>query len=60
SGIQGLVDAFFSNDPYYSRPTSGDTLYNVFRSAYLAACADEHEHGAHAFLDAVEAECTRR
>lgn len=60
SNVQGLVDAFFSNDPYYPRPVPHDNLYQAFRAAYLAACPQEHENGAQAFLDRIEAEQLKR
>lgn len=60
SNVQGLIDAFFSNDPYYPRPVTRDHLYQAFRTAYLAACPQEYENGAEAFLDGIEAEQLKR
>lgn len=56
SNIRSLVDAFFSNDPYYPRPVPQDRLYQAFRAAYLVACPGEYETGAHTFLNGIEAE----
>ncbi|EIM82773.1 uncharacterized protein STEHIDRAFT_64298, partial [Stereum hirsutum FP-91666 SS1] len=60
SNVEGLIDAFFSNDPYYPRPVTRDPLYQAFRTAYLAACPQEYEDGAKAFLDGIEAEQLKR
>ena len=36
--IQQLVDAFYSNDPYYPRrPNPNDPLYKEFSNGYLSA-----------------------
>ena len=55
ANVSELVDAFFSNDPYYPRPVLQDALYIVFKQAYMGACLAEHRAGAAAFLQAIEA-----
>jgi hypothetical protein len=54
--IQELVDAFYSNDPYYPRARPDEYLYSQFRLGYLAAYPEEAIEIAHAFLQAIEAE----
>ncbi|OJT08508.1 hypothetical protein TRAPUB_582 [Trametes pubescens] len=49
-----LVDAFFSNDPYYPRPTPGDPLYDVFKRSYVDSYPLEHLVRAECFLGAIE------
>jgi hypothetical protein len=54
--IQKLVDAFYSNDPYYPRARPDECLYSQFRLGYLAAYPEEAIEIAYAFLQAIEAE----
>lgn len=49
-----LVDAFFSNDPYYPRPTPGDPLYDEFKRSYVGSCPMKHLARAECFLGAIE------
>jgi len=61
--IQQLVEAFYTNDPYYPRPNSDDPLYKEFNNGYLSAHPKE-SRGAidvgEAFLRAIESEQRRR
>lgn len=62
-GVHQLVDAFFSNDPYYPRPRRGDPLYQKFCLGYLEATlkvSKEDAELAKAFLHAIEAEQATR
>ncbi|KAJ7205302.1 hypothetical protein GGX14DRAFT_368238 [Mycena pura] len=52
--VEPLVDAFFSNDPYYPRPRHGNPLYTEFKDAYLTACPDETRELAQAFIQTIE------
>ncbi|GJJ15145.1 hypothetical protein Clacol_009420 [Clathrus columnatus] len=61
-GVDTLVSAFMTNDPYYPRPRPRDPQYEIFRSAYLAECPSEQQ--AHetslAFLAGIEQEQAKR
>jgi hypothetical protein len=52
--VDGLVSAFFANDPYYPRPRKSDAFYNHFKSAYLGGCGGDSEALAAAFFNAIE------
>ncbi|KAK7692602.1 hypothetical protein QCA50_004234 [Cerrena zonata] len=52
--IPTLVQAFFTNDPYYPRPRSQDPLYEQFKSGYMQEFPTDHQHLADAFLEAIE------
>ena len=52
--IDGLVSAFFANDPYYPRPRTSDTLYNHFKTAYLGECGGDNEALECTFFHAIE------
>lgn len=57
--IQQLVDAFYTNDPYYPRPNPNDTLYKEFGNGYLSAHPKESRDATdvgEAFLRAIEKE----
>jgi hypothetical protein len=58
--ITELVDAFFTNDPYYPRPNTSDPLYIEFKTGYLETCTTNSVNLAHSFLFAIEAEQLRR
>lgn len=58
--IQKLVDAFYTNDPYYPRARPDEHLYNHFRLGYLAVYPEEAIEIANAFLEAIEAEQATR
>ncbi|EIW65102.1 uncharacterized protein TRAVEDRAFT_111798 [Trametes versicolor FP-101664 SS1] len=49
-----LADAFFSNDPYYPRPTPGDQLYEEFKRSYVGSCPAKHLARAECFFGAIE------
>ena len=61
--IQQLVDAFYTNDPYYPRPNPDDLLYREFSNGYMSAhpkeASDAIEVGK-AFLNAIEEEHCKR
>ena len=57
--IPDLVSAFFSNDPYYPRPSASDPLYASFCSGYTTACKDYRALGL-SFLSAIEDEALSR
>ena len=57
--IPALVNAFFSNDPYYPRPFASDPLYMAFKRGYMLAYGDNCDHGL-SFLKAVEEEALLR
>ncbi|KAJ7270873.1 hypothetical protein C8J57DRAFT_1716111 [Mycena rebaudengoi] len=52
--VEPLVDAFFSNDPYYPRPRNSNPLYTEFKNAYLTACPNETRGLAQAFIQTIE------
>ncbi|KAI0653716.1 hypothetical protein C8Q70DRAFT_927108 [Cubamyces menziesii] len=52
--VTPLVEAFFSNDPYYPRPIPGDQLYQRFKQAYIRSCTLDHLPGANFFLREIE------
>ena len=54
--IQELVDAFYTNDPYYPRARSDERQYNHFRLGYLAVYPEEAIEIGNAFLQANKAE----
>jgi hypothetical protein len=61
--IHQLVEAFFSNDPYYPRPRPEDPLYQKFRIGYLEVHSKESKEAtelAEVFLRAIEAEQAKR
>jgi hypothetical protein len=61
--IHQLVEAFFSNDPYYPRPRPADPLYQKFLLAYLEAHPKESQETAElaeAFLRVIESEQAKR
>jgi hypothetical protein len=61
--IQQLVEAFYTNDPYYLRPNPGDPLYKEFSTGYLSAHPKESRDAidvCEAFLRAIENEQRRR
>ena len=61
--IHQLVEAFFSNDPYYPRPRPADRLYQKFCLGYLEAHLKESKEAAElaeVFLRAIEAEQAKR
>ena len=61
--IQQLVEAFYSNDPYYPRPNPDDPLYKEFSNGYLSAHPKESRDATdvgEAFLRAIENEQRRR
>ena len=61
--IQQLVEAFYTNDPYYPRPNPGDPLYKEFSDGYLSAHPKEPRDAivvGEAFLRAIENEQRRR
>ena len=47
--IQQLVEAFYTNDPYYPRPNPDDLLYKEFSNDYLSAHPEESEDVGEAF-----------
>lgn len=59
-GIPGLVQAFFSNDPYYPRPRQTDNLYMVFKEAYLQEYPEESIILGRQFIVLIEEEQARR
>ncbi|KAJ7270876.1 hypothetical protein C8J57DRAFT_1179872 [Mycena rebaudengoi] len=52
--VEPLVDAFFSNDPYYPRPRNSNPLYTEFKNAYLTACPKETQGLGQAFIQTIE------
>jgi Zinc finger protein len=61
--IQQLVEAFYTNDPYYPRPNPDDPLYKEFSNGYLSAHPKESRDAIDAgetFLHAIENEQRRR
>ena len=62
--IQQLVEAFYTNDPYYPRPNPDDPLYkSSFSNGYLSAHPKEARDAldaGEAFLRAIENEQRRR
>lgn len=59
AGLKKLVDGFFSNDPYYPRPTSAvprdKQLWKVFSTHYVKVSGELVSHGMPtAFIEAVE------
>lgn len=59
--IPNLVDAFFVNDPYYSRVRLTDPLYRDFRDGYLSVYPEEFKvELGQAFLCAIEEEQAKR
>ena len=61
--IQQLVDAFYTNDPYYPRPNPNDPLYKEFGNGYMSAHPRELRGAVdigEAFLSAIENEQRRR
>ena len=61
--IKQLVDAFYTNDPYYPRPNPNDLLYKEFSNGYLSAHPKESRDAidvGEAFLRAIENEQRRR
>ena len=58
--IQQLVEAFYTNDPYYPRPNPDDPLYKDFSNGYLSAHPEESKDVGEAFLRAIENEQRRR
>ena len=61
--VHELVEAFFTNDPYYPRPRPEDPLYRKFCLGYLEADPKESMEAtelAEAFLRAIEAEQAKR
>jgi hypothetical protein len=59
-GISGLVQAFFSNDPYYPRPRQTDNLYIAFKEAYLQEYPEESIGLGRQFITLIEEEQARR
>jgi hypothetical protein len=55
-----LVQAFFSNDPYYPRPIPVNPLYTEFKSGYLNGFPADLIELALSFLTGIEAEQARR
>jgi hypothetical protein len=61
--IHQLIQAFFTNDPYYPRPRPNDQLYQMFRIGYMEAHPKEVKDAvelAAAFLHGIEAEQAKR
>ncbi|KAI6101439.1 hypothetical protein EDD16DRAFT_1650482 [Pisolithus croceorrhizus] len=61
--VPTLVEAFFTNDPYYPRPIRGDPLYAQFKGGYLSAYPTTSPLAiqlANDFLCAIEAEQAKR
>ena len=59
-GISGLVQAFFSNDPYYPRPRQANHLYILFKYAYLQEYSEESIALGQQFITLIEEEQARR
>jgi len=57
---QQLVEAFYTNDPYYPRPNPDDPLYKEFSDGYLSVHPKESRDVSEAFLRAIENEQRRR
>ncbi|KAK2462901.1 hypothetical protein APHAL10511_005099 [Amanita phalloides] len=55
-----LVQAFFSNDPYYPRPIPDNPLYAEFKSGYLDGYPADLVELALSFFTAIEAEQAQR
>jgi hypothetical protein len=53
--VSELVEAFFSNDPYYPRPVTNDTLYNIFRQSYMTSCPRERRARGALFFEVIDA-----
>ena len=53
--VSELADAFFSNDPYYPRPTQNDPMYGIFKDTYIDSCPSELRARATRFLQIIEA-----
>ena len=61
--IHQLVEAFFSNDPYYPRPRPEDSLYQKFCLGYMEVHLKESKEAAElaeVFLHTIEAEQAKR
>ncbi|KAF8223692.1 hypothetical protein L208DRAFT_1445244 [Tricholoma matsutake] len=61
--IHQLIEAFFTNDPYYPRPRLNDQLYQMFCIGYMEAYPKEVKEAvelAAAFLRGIEAEQAKR
>ncbi|EKM55040.1 uncharacterized protein PHACADRAFT_208569 [Phanerochaete carnosa HHB-10118-sp] len=58
--VEMLVSSFFANDPYYPRPRPSDTLYQAFRTGYIAQCALGQTSVPKEFLEAIEVEQAKR
>jgi hypothetical protein len=55
--IQQLVDAFYTDDPYYPHPDPDDPLYREFSNGYLSAHPKESRDAVdvgETFLRAIE------
>ncbi|KAL4250540.1 hypothetical protein ABKN59_002310 [Abortiporus biennis] len=57
-GVDELVSAFFTNDPYYPRPRPNEPLYEAFKSAYMGEYRSDMR--GEAFITAIEAEQANR
>ncbi|KAH0585317.1 hypothetical protein H2248_008558 [Termitomyces sp. 'cryptogamus'] len=53
--VSELVNAFFSNDPYYPRPVLTDSLYTNFKQMYMRSCPEEYRTRGALFLQTIEA-----
>ena len=58
--IHQLVEAFFTNDPYYPRPRPNDQLYQMFCTGYMEAHSMDAVELATAFLRGIEEEQAKR
>ena len=58
--IPTLVEAFFTNDPYYPRPDPTDPLYVQFKTGYLSVYPQDATDLGEVFLHAIEAEQLQR
>jgi hypothetical protein len=61
--IHQLIEAFFTNDPYYPRPRPNDQLYQMFCTGYMEAYPKEVKEAvelAAAFLRGIEVEQAKR
>ncbi|KAF8813473.1 hypothetical protein BYT27DRAFT_7230986, partial [Phlegmacium glaucopus] len=61
--IHQLIEAFFTNDPYYPRPRPNDQLYQMFCIGYIEAHPKDVKGAvelAEAFLHGIEAEQAKR
>ena len=52
--VSELIETF-SNDPYYPRPVTNDSLYNIFKQSYITSCLGEYCACGALFLEAIEA-----